>query len=408
MSTDITVPNLTRLFEKKVEELGEDPNYQWNEGAIKHATKDGGKPRIKLAVGNVPLDYDLWEGLRNPAMIGQYPIGLEEIWEFYADRRRSSTDEAGRGTIFRVPRSFQSAKEEFNRAAIISVMLPFSSSILDEYSGQLLEKERQSSHLFSRMYEDVNQLLDKTVTRAGMELLTPQNVVLAMDNETVSKISSDTVPETRQGEAHGPCKGGNYPQKSVAALMGLGQFGVSRILFRDELIDGEVRRFVGPIRSLVVFDKKEPVVDGSGGLIYPAPAWRDFLFQLFDFTNTEKSINRNRFCTHLAPGFEGEGCGQCINNCPSAAQANSAPAAEGSYPDRIADQRHRFWEDKLQFDFASCCEDRGQMGDLFDEWSCARCLATCASMGDRRKEAVENFYSRMDNLARSDRLLQSR
>ena len=46
---------------------------------------------MKLAVGNVPLDYDLWEGLRNPAIIGMYPAGLKEIWNstLIAGKRKS-------------------------------------------------------------------------------------------------------------------------------------------------------------------------------------------------------------------------------------------------------------------------------------------------------------------------------
>ena len=47
------------------------------------------------------------------------------------------------------------------------------------------------------------------------------------------------------------------PQKSVAVLMGLGQFGVSRIVFKDEIVGGNVQRFTGPLRSIIIFDQEE-------------------------------------------------------------------------------------------------------------------------------------------------------
>ena len=56
---------------------------------------------------------------------------------------------------------------------------------------------------------------------------------------------------------------------------------------------------------------------------------------------------------------------------------------------------------KLQFDYARCCEDRGHMGTLFPEWSCARCVSTCATDGNRRHYAAKNYYNKMRALTRN-------
>jgi len=260
---NISVRGLTGLFQEKIIELQQEPEFQWNAEKEICARDENDRPAIKLAVGNVPLDYDLWAGLRNPAVVGLYPAGLQEIWEFYANKRRGKVDEFGRQTIFQIPHSFNFACKNYNRVVIISVMMPYSNEIIEDYSQVITEKGKASSHVFARMFQDGNQILDKAVSRAGIDLITDDNAVIAMTNDTVNSISKEAVPLIHQGISHGPCKNGNYPQKSIAALMGLGQFGISRHFFRDEFIDGKVQRFVGPISSIIVFDKRDLVRDGS-------------------------------------------------------------------------------------------------------------------------------------------------
>lgn len=384
---------LADLFVEKVEQLQQEPDFQWSKDKITYCTDSDGRPEIKLAVGNVPLEYDLWEGLRNPAQIGLHPAGLEDIWDYYAHKRRDSTDETGRKTIFQNPDSFKVARNRYGRAVIISVMLPFSSKLLKDYTEQT--GENGSSHLFSRMYEDTNLMIDKATSRVAIDLVSDDNAVVAMDNRTVDELTTQAIPQTRQGEAHGPCKGGNFPQKSLATLLGLGQFGVSRLLIRDELNGDNVERFVGPIRSIVVFDPDEPVRDRRGGVVYPTDSWREFLTGLFDFTDPDSEVNNYRYCGYLT---EKVSCGKCRKHCPSGAQENSTPKPQGDYSPGLKDQNHRFWDDQLQFDFAQCCEKRGQMNELFPEWSCAHCLSACATEGVRNKETVKNFQSKSDQL----------
>lgn len=398
MGVDITVKEITNQFKEKIMELHGEPEFQWREGKVKYAVEKNGEPDVKIAVGNVPLDYDLWAGLRNPAIIGLYPAGLKEIWEFYANRKKERIDESGRHTIFQTPQSFDFARKNYKRAVIISVMLPFAPQVISEYVKLFNEKRRGSSHIFSRMYEDVNHIIDKVTSRVALDLVSNDNVVVAMDNATVDNLSKEAIPITQQGNSHGPSKGGNYPQKSIAVLMGLGQLCVNRIVYRDEISEGKVQRFTGPIRSIIVFDKEELVKDGKDGIIYPAKSWRDFLFKLFDFTNVNPDVNKYRFCTYIP--YDDEGCIKCTSFCPSGAQPNSMPTNKGNYSENILKQSHRFWEDKLQFDFDRCCDDRGQMTTLFPEWSCARCVTICVAEGKKRIFAAKNYYQKMLELTK--------
>ncbi len=88
MTSDFTITGLTELFKEKIIEVEEEPEFQRSAEKMKYAIDKSGEPLVKLAVGNVPVDYDLWEGLRNPAVVGLHPAGLTEIWEYYANRRR--------------------------------------------------------------------------------------------------------------------------------------------------------------------------------------------------------------------------------------------------------------------------------------------------------------------------------
>ena len=79
-------------------------------------------------------------------------------------------------------------------------------------------------------------------------------------------------------------------------------------VLRDEIVDGEVKRFVGPLRSIMVFDKKEPIRDGIGGVIYPTEKWRQFLIRLYDFEDVDPIFNKYRFCSYVP--LEESGCGK--------------------------------------------------------------------------------------------------
>jgi hypothetical protein len=393
MGTDLTVDSLTRLFKERITELQQEPEFRRSGEATNLAIDGEGRPRLKLAVGNVPLDYDLWQGLRNPAIVGLHPAGLQEIWEFHANRRRGTVGRDGRKTIFQIPRSFDLARQQYSRAVIVSVMLPFSSRVMGEYAQMILEENKGSSHIVAQMYQDVNAMIDKATSRVGIDLVAEDTVVVPMDVATVKNVSTEAIPATRQGESHGPSKGGNYPQKSMAALLGLGQFGIARFVFTDEAVDGSVQRMVGPIRSMVIFDKKDLVTDGSGGVVYPTEAWREFLVRLYDFTDIDPAVNQYRLCRYIP--YDGESCRECIRGCNWGALENSVPTPRGEYPERLRQQTHRFWEGKLQFDYVQCREEVVQMRTLFPEWDCVRCLSVCASRGNKNPDGGENFRRKM-------------
>ena len=140
-----TANGLTQLATEHLVEIQDEPEFRNDPDKIEYATDENGLPLVKVAVGNVPVDYDLWEGLRNPAIAGMYPAGLQEIWEYYANRKKQKVDEAGRQTIFQVPRSFDFALKNYQRAVIISVMLPFSPQILHNYVSQVIDKKKGAS-----------------------------------------------------------------------------------------------------------------------------------------------------------------------------------------------------------------------------------------------------------------------
>jgi hypothetical protein len=397
---EVHATDITARFQDTIRDLQGEPDFQWRPDDVKYAVNGRGEPDVQLAVGNVPLDYDLWAGLRNPALVGLHPAGLPEIWAFHANRRKSRVDAAGRSTIFQIPQSYDYARTTYRRAVIISVMLPFSPTVLDAYVQGIRGATQGSSYLYARMYRDANLMINTATSRVAMDLVTPDRVVVAMDDTTVKDVSTEAIPLTHQGVSHGPSKGGNYPQKSLAVLLGLGQFGIHRLVFRDEYRDGDVTRYFGPIRSIVIFDKDEVVRTGRHGVMYPTPAWRDFLFQLSDFTHTDQAVNQYRFCSYIPLGDEG--CGKCIGCCPSGAQPNSTPTPQGQFSEQVKRQIHRFWDGCLQFDYARCCEDRGQLGTLFPEWSCTRCLTVCVTEGSTRPSAAKAFYTKLHQLTTAE------
>ena len=185
MEVDIAVKKLADLFKEKIIKLQDEPEFQWKREGIKYAADEKGEPSLKLTIGNVPLDYDLWEGLRNPDVVGLHPVGLREIWEFFASRRKIGVDESGRQTIFQTPRSYDFARKNCRRAPIISAMLPFCHETIESYVQLLLKEKEGYSYVLARMYEDVNLIINKATMRVAINLVTNNRVVVGMDDATV-------------------------------------------------------------------------------------------------------------------------------------------------------------------------------------------------------------------------------
>ena len=169
--------------------------------------------------------------------------------------------------------------------------------------------------------------------RMGIELSSSDAVVVAMHNENVKNASAEAIPINRQGPAHGACKRVHYPQKSIAVLMGLGQFGVSRIVFRDEIIDDRVRRFTGPLKSIILFDQEVLTTGKKDGIFLPSEDWRNFLLHLSDFNRVDPEINQYRFYHQALPQDRVRpGTGQYhADSIPDSLYLDLRPGAE-AYP----------------------------------------------------------------------------
>ena len=147
---------------------------------------------------------------------------------------------------------------------------------------------------------------------------------------------------------------------------------------------------MGVLRSIVVFDPEKPARDGRDDVVFLDGELRQRLMALTDFTNADPAVNRYRFCTYH--GAEGvNGCGKCISFCPAGALANSSPSRGGTYAPDVASQTHRFNDGALQFDFGRCCDDRGQLASLYDEWMCGRCVSICGGEGNRSRVAADSY-----------------
>jgi ferredoxin len=381
----ITRSNVESALRAKIEEIRGKPEYFWASGWRNHRVNDEGEASVKASVANCTLDFDLWKGLRNPALIGRHPLGLREVWEFYAANDIKKTRPDGTPNYLSMPVPFEEATQRFERATIISVMLPLSEEVYRRYAEITLRRLLAPYDAYCKAWAETNQLLDEAVAKVAMELYAPNRAVVPMTGAMVDTISAQTVPAVHRDNYHGPCKGGNFPQKSVGVLTGLAQFGVSRIVFRDEAHNGQMQRFMGPIRSVVVYDTEELVTNGAGGIVHLDEARREYVMALSDFTDVRPHVNRQRFCTYIPDQALGEeGCGLCVRLCPSGAIGNSAPQPDGTYAPAVQQQASRFSDGCLQFDFASCLEERTQKARLYPDYMCGRCVAICATQGKRR------------------------
>lgn len=382
MSVELREAGIRSALMQKMAFILEESDFDWlNKGPKYRIAAEGGAD-VKVAAANVGLETDIWEGLKNPATTGLFPLGLQEIWEYYSFISTPSIDNTGRNSIFPTAKSFDWAKQKYKRAVLVSVMFPLAEEIFCEFASVIEEKRRGSLDYYSRWWELSNKLLERAVGRLALELQSNDRGVVVLVENTIKKMSTQALPVTRQDKAHGPCKQGNFPHKSFAALLGLGQFGLNRLIIRDELVDGKVERFMGPIRSMIIFDTQD--LDPQANDLNPA--WRERVFHLNDFQKVDDETKAHRFCTY---SLGENGCRQCLDACPSGALASSSPMPSGQYPERLLSMKHRFYDGRLQFNFDMCIQERKKLTDLYSEWACSRCIAICASKGKRNPAASD-------------------
>lgn len=376
---------LQESLKEKVASLGLQPEFHWHDdekGPPYHVDKDG-SPAVRVGVANAPLDTDVWRDLRSPAAVGLHPLGFGEIWDFYAANNIRNVRRDGSPNYLAMPETFEEAKERFKRAVVVSALLPIAPRVFEAYAEKIVNGDMDSYDGYSRASADVGKLVSGAVAKLSVALLAKGRAVVCMNSDGVKKVAEFSLSKSETGKYHGPCNN-PFPQPSIAVLTGLMQFGVSRLPLRDELNeDGRAVRLMGHYSSVVVFDGTPPVTDGRGGVVGLDPVRLEKLRRLSDFTVIDEKIVAERFCAYNRTDGGGRKsvCGKCINYCPSGAIANSTPSPDGSYPEAILKQKHRFHRGFLDFDFGNCSSERGSKQNLYSEYACARCVAVCAARG---------------------------
>jgi len=377
---------LQSLLTDKVSEVAGEPDHTWGSGLRSFMVDEEGRPIVRVAVANCAPDLDIWQGLRGPALVGMYPIGLREVWMHYAASNVKSTRYDGSPNPLAMPEPFEEALSRIKRAVIISAMLPLNPSVFEAYAEKIERGDQDPMDYYGRHRGEAGVLINKAVGKLALTLMAPTRSVVPMTAKTAATVIDRTRSEYSKGSYHGPCNN-HYPQNSIAVLTGLLKFGINRIPFRDEVwADGSVRRLCGQYASIIIFDEEDPIQDGAHGVTLIDAERLAWLKRVNDYTDVAPEVVADRYCPYSLTKSDGTGtCAKCIGACPSGALANSSPSSEGVFDERVTQQKHRFADGALHFDFGTCNRDRKQKSQLYDDYVCARCEAICAARGARRK-----------------------
>jgi len=376
---------LQELLTDRVLDVLREPEYRWAEGFRSFMADDEGRPVARLAIANCTPDTDIWEGLRSPAQAGMYPLGLRDVWMHYAASNVKSTRYDGSPNPLAMPEPFEEAQERLRRAVIISGMLALSPDVYEKYAAKIERGDPGPHDCYCRARAEVGAIINKAVGKLALHLMAPHRAVVPMTAKSAGVVIDRTRSQYFKGNYHGPCNN-HYPQNGIAVMTGLLRFGINRLPFRDEVWpDGSVRRLCGQYASIIVFDEDDLISDGAGGVSLLDSDRLARARRLNDYTDVAPEVVAERFCTYnVTTGDGASACAKCLEECPSGALANSSPKPDGSFDERISGQTHRFHGGALKFDFATCCRDRGQKAQLYDDYVCARCEAICAASGARR------------------------
>lgn len=380
--------NFQELLQAKVQEVAQEPDYGWSNGFRSFMVEDAGRPVVRVAVTNCSPGMDIWEGLRSPARVGMYPLGLDDIWLHYAASNVKNTRYDGSPNPLAMPETFDEALGRFGRAVLVSAMLAVNPDVYEVYAQKIERGDQDPFDYYARATGEVAAIIDKAVGKLALSLIAPGRAVVPMTGKNVNNIINRTRSEYFTGRYHGPCNN-HWPQNSITVMTGLMRFGINRLPFRDEGgADGESRRLYGRYNSIVIFDEEEPVSEGAGGVTLLDTERLAWLRRVSDYTETAPDVVAERYCPYnVTNGASTSACSKCIEACPSSALPNSSPLPDGTFDEEVARQKHRFWEGTLDFDFGNCCRDRGQKTQLYEDYVCARCEAVCAAQGVRRPAA---------------------
>lgn len=387
----INQTNIHSILLAKVNEVINEPTHNWNSPFKSFMTDEENQPEIRIGIINFNLDTDIWAGLRSPAKVGMYPVTPKDIWRHYACLTSKTVRPDGSPNPLAMPESFEDARSRFNRGVIICGMLAVNPEIYRLYNEKIMQGDEDPFDYYNRATDDVSRIINKAVGKTGLALIDNDRAVVAMTDRNAEMVINRTKSEYYSGRYHGPCNN-HWPNNSLAVMTGLLRFGVNRIAFRDEAMsDGKRQRLFGRYRSIVIFDQEPLVQDDSNRVILLDSNRLDQLKQINNYTlASEKEISQ-RYCTYNLTDNNGQSiCGKCLPACPSGALQNSTPSPAGTYSESLLDQKHRFWEGDLDFDYANCINDRSKKGQLYDDYVCARCEVICASSGIRKSNKEIN------------------
>lgn len=352
-----------------------------------------GRPVVRLEMVNCLADMDIWQGLRDPAQAGLYPIGLGDIWAHYAVSNIASTQADGSPNPLAMPEPFEQALKRYKRAVIISAMLAMNPEIYEAHAVRIEQGIQGSQDDYCRAREQVGDIINMAVGRLCLELMQQGRAVVPMTCDNADKVIEGTRSKYQKEDYNGPCNS-HYPQASISVMTGLMQFGICRLPFRDELgDDGKVQRLLGQYASVVIFDNNELITNGTDGLGLLDYERLNWLHRVNDYSNTDDEVVAARYCTYNQLAKNGKSiCGVCIEACPAGALEHSSPGPDGKFSEELLRQKHRFSGDVLDFDYGNCSRERSQKTQLYSEYVCARCEAICAARGLKKPaRKIENI-----------------
>lgn len=376
---------LKPTLREKVIEAAAEPGKYWSDGFTSYLTDPDGAPSVRIGLVNFDPKLDIWASLRGPSRAGRHPIGPEDIWNHYAANNIQRTRYDGSANAMALPETYDEALERFKRVVILVGMLPLNPDIQARYAEKIKRGDQDPYDYYPKAGKEAVELIDRAMAKMSFALMGPDRAIAPMTTAGAQAVIDNCRSEYQKGSYHGPCNN-NWPHNSVAVMSGLLRFGVHHLPFRDEVgPDGRVRRLYGRYRSIVIFDEQEPVDDPAAGMNLLTESKINDLITLGDYRQADPATTGRRYCTYNRTNSRGEtACGLCLRYCPSGALANSAPDPDGVFPEKVAEQKHRFADGWLKFDYANCTSDRYQKARLYEDYVCARCEAICAAAGVRK------------------------